>query len=176
MCCGHNPCWDNTRDFRAGIRMHSHPKAGEHAYLTHVCLYVYPERREHTALQRPLHWTDWSGLLPGYNLIVHPCWMARMSWPHALTKSLTAANYRVFILYDIFWQESWVSSNNCSYQHLFAGHSSFAMLFSCALQAKKVHLCMIKGGLPWWADTNLPQVFSGITIAVTLSSVRTISW
>jgi len=31
---------DITRDFRAGKRMHSHPKAGDHVYLTHVWLYA----------------------------------------------------------------------------------------------------------------------------------------
>lgn len=39
---------NNTRDFRAGIRMHSHPKEEEYVYLTHVWLYTSVLREKRT--------------------------------------------------------------------------------------------------------------------------------
>lgn len=138
----------------------------------------YLESGECVAPQRLL-WTGWSELRSWYSLIIHPSWMAQVSGTCFLTESLTAANCRMFILDSIFWtdylQESWVSSNNCRCTYLFAGHSSFAVLFNCASQAKKF-MCMTKAGLPWWANIHLPQALhSAVTIALTLSSIRTIS-
>lgn len=111
-----------------------------------------------------------------YNLI-HSSWMVQVSQTCTWTESLKAVHCRIFILNCIFladyFQESWVSSNNCRYKYFFAWHSSFAMLFTCTPQARKFYICMMKAGLPWWANIHSPQVFSAVIIALTLRSVRT---
>lgn len=99
-------------------------------------------------------------------------WMGAAITNQCFTRKFNAENCRLFILGGIFlrdyFQESWVSTSNCRYKYLFAGHSISAMLFTCTPQAQKS-----KAGLPWWTNTYLPQVFSVVTIALTLSSIKT---
>lgn len=111
--------------------------------MFNLCLVTYKNiqggethRPWETALPNRLKWVT-----PWYHSMIQLSGWVQVSQSSALPGSLTAENCSFFILGCIFFrdyfQESWVSANNCRYKYLFVGHSIFAVLFTCTSQAQK---------------------------------------